>query len=576
MSATMNVVTISALVEELRSDDITSRLNAVRRISTIALAIGAERTRAELLPFLADTAQDDADEILCVMAEELQHFIPFVGGAPYAYTIIAPLAVLAKADSQMVRDRAVESLLSVAEQLSEEHFTAHFMPLIDSLAESEWYTHRVSACGLYSVAMKRAQPKQKPGIINRIKAHADDELPMVRRAAALCIAKVAPFVGGGEASKDLLLVLLKQLAADEQESVRLHAVPLSAVFIQADIAPAATEPVMSALAQDISWRVRSVFIDHLPQWATALEQPDAAVDHCVALLTDPEPEVRAKAMSAVPQFAAVLPPATVEARIVPALGAVTKDPVLAVRLAGSIAICELASIVPEKAMTQLESMISGFLADETPDVRLSTVSALPTLFKTPAAARIAAKLVVSIINLSEDTAWRVRRAVIDIIPLIVERSGPSFMTEQMSAAVLSWLSDAVFSIRDSAARTIADMLPHLDSSWAQAVLLPKLASLATHPNYLYRVSVLIAIRAIAPNVEETLLATSILPIVIRMATDGTPNVRFNAAQTLGKVGQLVEGKSRDGEIVPVLTGMADDGDLDVRQFAETALEQVLV
>lgn len=36
----------------LQHDDVMLRLNAIHRLSTIALALGAERTREELIPFL--------------------------------------------------------------------------------------------------------------------------------------------------------------------------------------------------------------------------------------------------------------------------------------------------------------------------------------------------------------------------------------------------------------------------------------------------------------------------------------------------------------------------------------------
>ncbi len=42
MNATYNV----------QHDDVLLRLNAIHRLSTIALALGAERTRDELIPFL--------------------------------------------------------------------------------------------------------------------------------------------------------------------------------------------------------------------------------------------------------------------------------------------------------------------------------------------------------------------------------------------------------------------------------------------------------------------------------------------------------------------------------------------
>jgi len=43
---------IAVLIDELKHEDLVLRLNAIRRLSTIALALGPERTRSELIPFL--------------------------------------------------------------------------------------------------------------------------------------------------------------------------------------------------------------------------------------------------------------------------------------------------------------------------------------------------------------------------------------------------------------------------------------------------------------------------------------------------------------------------------------------
>lgn len=40
------------LIISTQHDDVLLRLNAIHRLSTIALALGAERTREELVPFL--------------------------------------------------------------------------------------------------------------------------------------------------------------------------------------------------------------------------------------------------------------------------------------------------------------------------------------------------------------------------------------------------------------------------------------------------------------------------------------------------------------------------------------------
>ena len=61
------------------------RLNSIRRLTTIAQALGPERTRSELVPFLAD-ANDEEDECLLAVAEEMVNLLGSVGGPEHALT----------------------------------------------------------------------------------------------------------------------------------------------------------------------------------------------------------------------------------------------------------------------------------------------------------------------------------------------------------------------------------------------------------------------------------------------------------------------------------------------------------
>jgi serine/threonine-protein phosphatase 2A regulatory subunit A len=49
------VMPIAILMDELKHEDAQVRLTAVRRLSTIALAMGPDRCREELIPFLEGT-----------------------------------------------------------------------------------------------------------------------------------------------------------------------------------------------------------------------------------------------------------------------------------------------------------------------------------------------------------------------------------------------------------------------------------------------------------------------------------------------------------------------------------------
>ena len=71
---------IKILIDELRNEDFQQRLKSVRRLCTIATALGPERTRDELVPYLNEMAaeHEDEDEVLLAMAEELGKLIEHV------------------------------------------------------------------------------------------------------------------------------------------------------------------------------------------------------------------------------------------------------------------------------------------------------------------------------------------------------------------------------------------------------------------------------------------------------------------------------------------------------------------
>ena len=101
---------IAILIDELRAEDVQLRLNAIHSIPTIALALGPDRARDELIPFLQDSV-DDEDEVLLALAEELgKNFEEYIGGAEYAHLVLGPLETLSAVEETLVREK-VRSLV---------------------------------------------------------------------------------------------------------------------------------------------------------------------------------------------------------------------------------------------------------------------------------------------------------------------------------------------------------------------------------------------------------------------------------------------------------------------------------
>ena len=127
---------IAVLIDELRNEDVQLRLNSIKKLSTIALALGTERIRSELIPFLTDTIYDE-DEVLLALAEQLGSFTPLVGGPEHVGCLVPPLESLATVEETVVRDKAAESLKTIAKEHSSADLEAHFVPLVKRLAKGD-------------------------------------------------------------------------------------------------------------------------------------------------------------------------------------------------------------------------------------------------------------------------------------------------------------------------------------------------------------------------------------------------------------------------------------------------------
>ncbi|KAG0449022.1 hypothetical protein HPP92_027532 [Vanilla planifolia] len=203
---------IAILIDELKNEDIQLRLNSIRRLSTIARALGEERTRKELIPFLSENNDDD-DEVLLAMAEELGVFIPYVGGVEYAHVLLPPLETLCTVEETCVRDKAVESLCRIGSQMKESDIVDWLVPLVKRLAAGEWFTARVSSCGLFNVAYPCSPDMLKTELRSIYGQLCQDDMPMVRRSAASNLGKFASNVEPAHLKADIL-AMFEELTQD--------------------------------------------------------------------------------------------------------------------------------------------------------------------------------------------------------------------------------------------------------------------------------------------------------------------------------------------------------------------------
>ena len=94
--------------EEKGTDD--TRRKSAQKLCVIAKALGAARTRSELIPFLVEhikeiQKEDEMDEMLCIIAGQLGSFVELIGGVQYSNLLMEPLIKIAQIQETVVREQ---------------------------------------------------------------------------------------------------------------------------------------------------------------------------------------------------------------------------------------------------------------------------------------------------------------------------------------------------------------------------------------------------------------------------------------------------------------------------------------
>ncbi|ETV93220.1 hypothetical protein H310_12816 [Aphanomyces invadans] len=571
----INAVTV--LVDELRHEDPKLRLQAIKKVQVIASALGPQRTREELLPFLNETMDDD-DEILLALAQELGEFVDLVGGALNAYHLLFLLESLVAVDEASVRDTACKSMCKVVRQMTPEHISEHFVAVVRRLVTREWYTSRIAASGLFQVCYDQLNPATQAEMRSMFIQLCRDDLPLVRKAAAAALGGFASMMDPASATAEIFPDFLT-LANDRQDSVRCQTVENAvalAGLVPVDVKLNQVLPVIVAAAKDSAWRVRWSVGNKLPEICAAMGAELATsviCDQCfIPLLGDSEAEVKTVAASRAHGAAQHISPAQLISKVVPACAHLARDPSEHVRASLASVVMKIAPYLGrELAVQHLLPLFLQLLSDESSEVRLNIISNLEKVNDVVGIDQLSQSLLPAIVQLAEDRQWRVRLAIIEFIPTLASQLGVLYFEEHLMEMCMGWLCDVVFSIREAATLNLQRLAQHFGVAWTQNHIVPRIVSMHVNANYLYRMISLHAAKVLAPLLTSDQIQQSILPLVLQLASDPVPNIRFNVAKALETMSGQLDSAAKEAHVVPALHTLTNDPDGDVQYFAGRAL-----
>lgn len=222
------------------------------------------------------------------------------------------------------------------------------------------------------------------------------------------------------------------------------------------------------------------------------------------LLKDTEAEVRASAATKVTEFCANLEKSSQEqiimTSILPYVKELVADPNQHVKSALASVIMGLSPILGRN--NTIEHLLQLFLIqlkDEWPEVRLNIISTLDCINDVIGIQQLSQSLLPAIVELAEDSKWRVRLAIIEYMPLLAGQLGQEYFNQKLRDLCFNWLNDHVYAIREAATLNMKKIVQTFGTQWAETNIINQILVMYKNNNYLHSKFRFIDFRPLRPK-----------------------------------------------------------------------------
>ena len=556
------------------------------KLRSIGAALGPEKVRSDLLPYLEKWCTQDEDELLSAMATALGTMAAEIGGPEQIISMLPLLEQLCITEETVVRDCAVASLCILGKLMPLGDIESGFVPMLTRLyggdtADSVWFTSRMSACSLFGTAYRCESARLE--LRKRFLVLCKDTTPMVRRSAARAVAGFSLAMkdaGDHEKCAEEVLPIFEHLSKDDQDSVKtlcVEQLPGIAKSLPEELQAGRFVNMCRACAEEPSWRVRRSFTLQLvelagPDAMGASATKDVLVPLLFGLLRDTEADVRKDAIKVAKTICAEVPAEVLESELLECVKAMVGDPELRVKVALCDELPAIAALLgPESATTLLLPILNMLLQDEVSDVRLRVVGKLTDIAEVVGADALVSAIPMVVI--ATDESWRVRMSLCEFVPLIAAYMDQATFDKTWKKQCEDWFNDPVCQVRLAAGKTMAEVHKTFGEPWTREFALPTiLETYKASTNYLHRMTALSAAAQFFEAgahalIEEQVVTVMLLPA---LTADRVANVKFKAARVVSSmVGAASPGSIE--QLTAALQLLVDHSDHDVAFYSAEAL-----
>ena len=572
LSGKLDQITATNLLEDLQNPDIKIKKNAFQNLRGISLALGRERTRKELLPYLKSCIDEEEDEIIIELAKVLSNFIDCIGGKQYIKELLNLLEIILTIDDHFVRLEILNTIKLVVKQIGKvSEIETDLMSIISNLYNSEDINKKKSAMNLLIFLYKDLNNNNKNVAINFFDKFLVDNNISIKKELLNEITEISL-----DLSMDYIKKMINIILKDKNDSMRIDIVNIILSiknhknineFINTiyDLIP--------KLAEDTNWRVRLTVSDKLNE---ILNFPNinnefkkSSVDIFAKLLEDTEPEIRNICCLRLEEITKILKDENNFDKILQNLRKLEKKKKNFVKgaLASNVLkICEM--IGPKKTNDYIFPIFLTLIKDENIEIRMNLINNLSELNKVIEIDNIIESIILPIKEISANKSWRVRIQIMEIVPVLAKLFNQHLFMSNIFPICIIALMDSVFSIREASCKLFVTIYKDIKNEEFEKKLLEKLNELCLSSSYLLRNTTLVYIKFFIEKLDDKIylefFEKKLIGIIFNLSKDKIANVRMNCAFVLNKIKNIkFKDTKLNAEINNIIETLKKDKDEDV-------------
>ncbi|CAG9835641.1 unnamed protein product [Diabrotica balteata] len=493
--------------QAIKDENISEQIDMTKRLGILAEHLGENITRQELLPFLEENINFH-DEILLNLPEQLKQLIPLVGGYENSQPVLELLKRMCNTDEFLVREKTLEALKEIAEELSNELVEELLVPILESLANEQWFTSKCSAVALFSSIYPKVQEEKKVELRHTFRLLSQDESPIVRKEAALGLIDFVALLDK-ESIKNEFIAVFDNISNDNMDSVKATTVKVALAICKILSENEIDESIFKTLesfAESDSWKTRLVLAVDIAEIQKVIYYPKLRgriLAMFQKLIKNVEDEVRIVAVKNLVPFCRYLKESYERCdqnennfesvfiqSVVPQITMLVVDTCTDVKLELAKNILSLSTLISKEAFVEhiMPQVLDILDLEQSVSVKANILENLNDL---PADVDFAQSLpsikrVIRTLIVYSQSHWRTRKGLLMTFMHIIKFAPKEYFAENIKHFYGSLLGDHVFAVRRTAAIILPLIVKHFGMTWTSTQIIPYFKMFQRDTRYLYR------------------------------------------------------------------------------------------